>query len=284
MARTIEKLIEQQKNEPNSKLYSRSIESAKLKRQASLTKPKLKGREFVLTCGAISGSFNALIRKYIELGPSVELMQAAVSGFLAKYVSLQTEMHNDPKFIWALEDEDLLNQWLLAVYFGHADSEILYRNKIKEFLVNPPEDSQWEDKDDYDPIHFAFVENMLASVEAGQLTSSKNESAYDSFFSDESIPVDPLQKLTDIHIKRASKGKGLKDPLEYNPWSVFPVEIMAWYRVAQNFGVNIEVGSSYASQFIEIPFELKITHPDYLELLKDVSDLIGFNVIEKYLC
>ncbi len=283
MIQTIKELIEQQKNEPNSRLFSESIEFAKSRRQASLEKPKLKGREFALTCVAISGSFNALVQKYIELGPCTESIQAIVSGFLAQYVSIQTRMIHDAKFIWALEDEDLVNQWLLAVFFGHVDSEVLYRKKIKEFLVNPPEDSQWEDQEEYDPIYFAFVNNMLASVEAGQLKLAESGSAYDSFFAAESIPTDPLEELTDLHIKRASKGKGSKDPLEYNPWSVFPLEIMAWYRVAQNSGVNVNLGNSYASQFIKIPFEVKITHPDYLELLNDVSDLIGFDVVEKFL-
>ncbi|WP_119393789.1 hypothetical protein [Salinibius halmophilus] len=282
MDKKLKKLIDEQASHINERLYQGSLERAKSLKAKAHSKPGLVGREYATTASATARLSKSLFMVAAAKGPCVEGIQEFVSGMLTTFVADQTERLNDAYYYEAIKDEFLVNHWLLALYFGYQKAEVFYREKLKAFLAEPLENSQFSFPEQYDPIYFAFVHNMLASVDNQQLTLVQPGFAYDEFFSQQ-VPLDALQKLMDIHVQRASKGKGAKDPLEYNPWTAFPLEVLAWYRVAQLAGVEVKLDDSYASQYIQVPFELKITNKDCLHLLGDVSELIGFDVVERYL-
>lgn len=282
MDKKLKELIEAQASHINERLYQGSLKRAMDQKAKASTHSALVGREFVLAAGALASLSKTMFMVEAARGPCVDGIQGFVSGLLSTFVADQTNRLNDPKYHEDIQDELLVNHWLLALYFGYQKAEVFYRQKLKAFLAEPLENSQFSFPEQYDPIYFAFVHNMLASVDNQQLTLVQSGFAYDEFFSQQ-VPKDALQKLMDIHVQRASKGKGAKDPLEYNPWTAFPLEVLAWYRVAQLAGVEVPLDDSYASQYIQVPFELKITNKDCLHLLGDVSELIGFDVVEKYL-
>ncbi|WP_119395352.1 hypothetical protein [Salinibius halmophilus] len=282
MDKKLKKIIDTQAADMNERLYQMHNEYAKSLKAEAHSVPGLVGREYATTAALTAQLSESLFKVAAAKGPCAEGIQEFVSGLLTTFVADQTERLNDPKYHEAIQDEFLVNHWLLALYFGYQKAEVFYREKLKAFLAEPLENSQFSFPEQYDPIYFAFVHNMLASVGNQQLTLVQPGFAYDEFFSQQ-VPLDALQKLMDIHVQRASKGKGAKDPLEYNPWTAFPLEVLAWYRVAQLAGVEVKLDDSYASQYIQVPFELKITNKDCLHLLGDVSELIGFDVVERYL-
>nr|WP_159063643.1 hypothetical protein [Thaumasiovibrio occultus] len=207
-------------------------------------------------------------------------MEAIVSSVLAGYVEGYTSKNKLCYPHWGLINNDLVNHWMLAIYFDLPDIEQLYREKIRFYLDDKDDEVSCFAVDDYYVSeNVTFIRNLLASMDAGKLTLAYSNTWYDNFFDLDKLPKDPIKEIHKVHLQRATyKGKGY-EPLEGIPRCVFPIENLAWYRLASK-EAELTLGDCLTSRFIRTPFTNVINYPEFVNVIAKASEACDFDFVE----